>query len=62
MLGMPDSVTIVDPANPPLGGLPGAFDADLVVFPHSLDGDRGVYHEQLVAIVKGLRTDGTEVR
>jgi hypothetical protein len=62
MSGMPDSVAIIDPASPPPGGLPTAFDGDLVVFPHSLDGDRGVYNEQLVPIVKGLRTDGVEVR
>jgi hypothetical protein len=62
MSGTSDSVTIVDPASPPFGGMPTGFDADLVVYPHSLDGDRGVYHEQLVSVVKGLRRDGVDVR
>jgi len=42
--------------------MPVGFDGDLIVFPHARDCDRGVYHELLVPIVKGLRTDDLKVR
>ena len=59
---MSGSVTIVHPASRPPGGTSGAFDANLVILPHRLDGDRGIYSDQLVPLVKMLRADGVDVR
>lgn len=42
--------------------MPDALDADLVILPHQLDGDRGIYSDQLVTLVKALRADGVDVR
>jgi hypothetical protein len=56
------SVTIVDPASPPPAAGSGAFDADLVLLPDRLDGDRGVYSDQLITAVKALRADGVDAR
>ena len=59
---MSGSVTIVDPARPPPGRVPDGSDADIVIFPHQQDGDRDIYSDQLVTLVKAMRADGVDVR
>jgi hypothetical protein len=52
------SVRVVDPASPPLAHVLGTFDGDLVILPHDLDGDRGIYSDQFATTVKALRAEG----
>lgn len=52
------SVRIVDPASPPSMADVGTFSADLVVLPHDVEGNCGLYSDQLVTTVKALRADG----
>src|SRR5579872_5339662 len=55
---MTESVKVVNPASPPPAHGPGTFDGDIVILPHDLDGDRGIYSDQLSTTVKTLRAEG----
>jgi hypothetical protein len=55
-------VKVVDLAIPPPAHGPGTFDGDLVVLPHDLDGDSGIYSDQLVTTMKTLRAEGIDAR
>lgn len=59
---MTSSVEVVDPASPPPLHGPGAFDGDLVILPHDLDGDRGIYSDRLIPTMKALRAEGINAR
>ena len=59
---MSGSVKIVDRASPPPVQGPRTFDGDLVILPHDLDGDRGIYSDQLATTVKTLRAEGIDAR
>lgn len=59
---MTGSVKVVDPASPPPLHGPGAFDGDLVILPHDLDGDRGIYSDRLITTLKALRAEGINAR
>ena len=41
---------------------PSTFDGDLVILPYDLDGDRGIYSDQLATTVKTLRAEGIDAR
>jgi hypothetical protein len=59
---MSGSVKVVNGASPPLVQGPRTFDGDLVILPHDLDGDRGIYSDQLTTTVKTLRAEGIDAR
>ena len=59
---MSGSVKVVDHASPPHVQGPRTFDGDLVILPQDLDGDRGIYSDQLTTTVKTLRAEGIDAR
>jgi hypothetical protein len=42
--------------------LPDTLDVDVIVFPRERDGERGLYHDSTITLVKELRRQGVTAR
>jgi len=58
---MTDAVTVTESARPAFATGAEPFRTEVLIFPHRVEGDHGIYSDQLVSTVKAMRDEGIDV-